>query len=181
MAQVSVPYTFTQQTVAESAKVNSNFSTIAAAYNVHDEATGSVHGVGASEGAIVATLKSQNLTNKLFCISGLDITPTLGLVYKTTTGLAASLASPTDTDIHKYQLLVGTGVAGYAAFFGYMTGLTFSFSLTSYPAPQNLYLTASGVLSPTMPASGRIIIVGKMVTSTSMVVNPSVMAEELDI
>jgi hypothetical protein len=181
MAQTSVPNEFETLTAIPSAGINENFSTMAAAYNVHDAATGSVHGVGVSEGAIVATIKAQNLTNKLECIGGLDITPTKGLVYKISSAGALSLASPTDTDIHKYALVVGTGVAGIAAFLGYMTGLTFGFSLTTYPAPQNLYLTASGVLSPTMPASGRIIVVAKMIISTAMLINPSVMAEELDI
>jgi len=174
MAQITIPNTFTPKQVIPSAGFNENYSSIASTYNEHDAATASVHGLGASEGAIVGAAKSQKISNKLYCVDWLLNTPVKPKVYYINpTDLKAYLASPNTSEIHKYQLIVGLNVAGYGAYAGELDGVSFTFS-----APQQLYLSSSGIITNEMPAAGRIITVGHLITDTKMIINFGI-AEEM--
>lgn len=147
MAQATRPSEdYVAQARILSADFNADFNTIYDAYNAHDSATGSVHGIGASEGALVGTTKTQTLSNKTMkngaqVLSGFTGATVKGKVYKCD-GAALTLAAKTDTNLREYLLGVGTGNTGEVQVFGIMTGLS------AFPtaAPKQLYLGAAGAM-----------------------------------
>ena len=99
MSQIGTLFSFTTNTIIRSAQVNSNFTDIKTAYNTHDTATTSVHGL-TSPNAIVGTTSTQELTNK-----------TIGVTNQITYLTSAKSADYTVTDTDKIRTLLITAAA----------------------------------------------------------------------
>ena len=164
MADISRLYDFQPNTIIESAKVDAELALLVATLNAHWNATGSVHGLGGSDGVVVGTKKAQSLSSKLFVHDWVVGTGTKGKVYYIDpSDSSINLASPDTPSIHKYELVFGTGVASEGAWGGVMTDV----SGLGISAPANLYLGADGVVSEDMPASGAIVLCAKLLSATS--------------
>lgn len=99
MSAIGSLYIFAPNTIIRSTYVNSNFADIKAAYNAHDVATTSVHGI--TSGDIVGTTQAQDITNKDISSSFIGaVTPNwLDNVGLVNSGTVLSVASADGTAI----------------------------------------------------------------------------------